>query len=185
VKIDKKRVLAAVTITAILSLFFYKRNIAMGVISENTIDDEIIDVVKTLGGGINAALLLVETCAVEISYGNNFLAGDVGIMQFTTIAFNDVQTRTSQARKTLIKQKWNVDIEKIKLEDLRFSPLKSIIFARLFYLLVPYAIPNTIQGRAAYWKRYYNSVLGAGTEAGYIKAAKAYPRPKIIQAFRE
>ncbi|MDR3178400.1 MAG: hypothetical protein LBT96_05400 [Campylobacteraceae bacterium] len=156
----------------------------MGVITEIiSIDDNIIDVVKTLGGGLNAALLLAETCSVESNYGGNVVGGDVGIMQFTTIGFEDTKQRTNQARKQLIKQKYNIDIDSVKLTDLQFSPLKSIIFARLFYLLRQGAIPSSVSGRAQYWKQYYNTSLGAGTEEQYIKKAKANPRPNIIKAF--
>lgn len=146
----------------------------MGVITENSINDDIVKVVKTLGGGINAALLLAETCAVESSYGNNYLNGDVGIMQFTTVGFNDTKSRTSFYNKQLILSRFSIDIDSVNLSDLQFSPLKSIIFARLFYLLISGTIPATTEARAAYWKKYYNSSLGAGTEAGYIKAANAY-----------
>ncbi|MDR2457518.1 MAG: hypothetical protein LBD41_03455, partial [Clostridiales Family XIII bacterium] len=66
---------------------------------------------------------------------------------------------------------------------LQFSPLKSVIFARLYYLTMPGAIPSSIQARAEYWKKYYNSVLGAGTITHYITAARKNPRPNILKAF--
>lgn len=146
----------------------------MGVITETlSINDNILSVVKTLGGGLNAALLLAETCAVESSYGNNVF-GDVGIMQFTTIGFTDTQQRTTAANKRLVLQTYGIDIDTVRLMDLQLSPLKSIIFARLFYLLKPGSIPSAIEGRAAYWKKYYNSSLGAGTVEHYIRAANYY-----------
>jgi hypothetical protein len=180
---NKKTVLKAGIITALLYLIFYKRNLTMGVITENSsIDNNIVDVVKTLGGGLNAALLLAETCSVESDYGNNIF-GDVGIMQFTTVGFNDTKARTSYENKNKIFARYRINIDTVILQDLQFSPLKSIIFARLFYLLRSGTIPATIQGRAAYWKKYYNSSLGAGTEEQYIKKAKSNPRPNIIKAF--
>jgi hypothetical protein len=182
-KMNKKAFKISI-IAVILFLIFYKRNtVRYGVITENELDNVIIDVTKTLGGGLNAALLLAETCSIESDYGNNFLTGDVGIMQFTTTGFKQVQQYTNQARKNIVKQTWNIDIDKISLIDLQYSPLKSVIFARLYYLTMPCAIPSSIAERAAYWKKYYNSVLGAGTEAQYIKKARANPRPNIIKAF--
>jgi hypothetical protein len=182
-----KKHLKTTILLGLIFLIVYKRNATMGVVTESTsINDNIIDVVNILGGGLNAALLLAETCATESSYGNNIIGGDVGIMQFTTVGFTDTQQRTSAARKQLIKSKWDIDIDNIKLDDLRFSPLKSIIFARLFYLLRSGTIPNSIEGRAAYWKKYYNSSLGAGTVQHYIRAANEYKNQieKIKGAFK-
>lgn len=51
-------------------------------------------------------------------------------------------------------------------EDLR-KPLFSGVFARIRLYLVPAAIPNDINGQAAYWKKYYNSAAGAGTVTGF------------------
>jgi hypothetical protein len=179
-KLNKKQLI----ILGLLALILLKRNTIMyGVITENELDNIIIDVVKTLGGGLNAALLLAETANVESGYGKSFLEGDIGIMQFTTIGFKQVKLNTTSERKQLVKQAWNIDIDSLKLTDLQFSPLKSVIFARLYYLTMPGAIPSNILGRAAYWKKYYNSVLGSGTEEQYVKAATNNIRKNIIKAF--
>jgi hypothetical protein len=42
----------------------------------------------------------------------------------------------------------------------------------LFYTLRSDPVPVTLKGRAAYWKKHYNTKLGAGTEAEYIHDAK-------------
>lgn len=39
---------------------------------------------------------------------------------------------------------------------------------RIHYLRQPGAIPDTLEGQAAYWKRFYNTPLGRGTEDEYI-----------------
>ena len=41
-------------------------------------------------------------------------------------------------------------------------------FCRLHYRRKPRAIPGTLPGRAAYWKRYYNSVNGKGSVGHYV-----------------
>ena len=41
---------------------------------------------------------------------------------------------------------------------------------RVKYLRVAEAIPDTLPEQAAYWKRFYNSEQGAGTETEYIHA---------------
>lgn len=40
---------------------------------------------------------------------------------------------------------------------------------RIHYLRKPGAIPETVAGQAAYWKRWYNTHLGAGTVEEYEK----------------
>lgn len=39
---------------------------------------------------------------------------------------------------------------------------------RLHYLFVPKALPTTLAGYAGYWKKYYNTPLGHGTEQQFI-----------------
>jgi hypothetical protein len=50
------------------------------------------------------------------------------------------------------------------------------IMTRLFYYMVKKPLPeeNDITGIAAYWKTYYNSKLGAGTEQEFIKNYERY-----------
>lgn len=50
----------------------------------------------------------------------------------------------------------------------------AILIARIRYLLVPAPIPKTLEGQAAYWKKYYNTVEGAGTVEKYMKAWSKY-----------
>ena len=47
-----------------------------------------------------------------------------------------------------------------------------IMHCRLKYWRVPKRMPNTLEGRASYWKTYYNSAGGAGTEEKYIETVK-------------
>jgi hypothetical protein len=181
-----KKNIRQIALIGILAAIFLKRNTVMyGVLTADSLDDMIIDVTKTLGGGLNAALLLAETAAAETNYGDGLPAAwsDVGVMQFTTIGFMHVRENTSQARKNTIKTKYGIDIDSLTLLSLQYSPLTSVIFARLYYLLIPSAIPSTLSERAAYWKKYYNSALGAGTVEHYIKLAQANPRPRVSGAF--
>ncbi len=47
---------------------------------------------------------------------------------------------------------------------------------RLIYYRVPEALPEPgdIEGLAKYWKKYYNTHLGKGTEAKFMEAYKRY-----------
>lgn len=42
------------------------------------------------------------------------------------------------------------------------------VLARLYYLSKPGLIPESLQDQAAYWKKYWNTELGAGTVQQYI-----------------
>ena len=168
--------LKALILTAGLSVIYSQRSILYyGLVSRSHLDDHIEKVVGVLGGGEPAKRLLKETAASETDYG---LAIDkswnvgVGIMQFDPIGFEDVKERISPHFKDIVQREFGVIVYRTDLSDLRHSPLLSVIFARLKYKLVPSAIPNSIQGRAHYWKRWYNSYAGAGTIEHYLDSAE-------------
>ena len=150
-----------------------------GLLTKKQLDQIILSVCDVLGNGSNnnAHLLLSETANAETSYGDtpdtSWSVG-VGIMQFDKIGFDDTRDRTSQSKKDLIKKVYSIDIDKLELNDLRYNPLLSVIFTRLFYLLRSGSIPTDIIGRANYWKKYYNSIEGAGTIEHYLEANKEH-----------
>lgn len=156
------------------SLFYFKRGfILYGVWNDEHLEDVINKVVSVIGGGENAKKLLWETATAESERGtypvyNPFRDYGLGVMQFDKVGFLDTKERTSQANKDKIKKAFGYDINQVKYEDLRFSVELSVIFARLKYWLVPSPIPSTLQGRAEYWKTWYNSEYGAGTPHKYI-----------------
>ena len=55
---------------------------------------------------------------------------------------------------------------------------------RLCYYRAPGALPDEgdPEGQARYWKRYYNTPLGAGTVEKYIAEAEETPRASYAQA---
>lgn len=148
-----------------------------GLISKKHLDDVILDVCNTLGNGSNnnAHLLLSETAMAETAYGDTpdlHPTSGYGLFQFDKVGFEDTRKRTPQAKKDLIKKIYGIDIDNVSILSLQWSPLLSTIFARLFYLLRPGAIPTDIIGRANYWKTYYNTKSGAGTITHYLEANK-------------
>jgi hypothetical protein len=157
---------------AIVGLVYYKRSLLYyGLISRQQIYDYTDKVVECLGGGEPARRLLLETCATETSMGEAMDTSwnvGIGLMQFDKIGFIDVQQRTPKSVKDKVLQCFGIDVDRATHSDLRWSPLLSIVFARLKYRLVPALIPSTIEGRAMYWKKWYNSELGAGTPEAYI-----------------
>ena len=59
------------------------------------------------------------------------------------------------------------EVANLKIEDLK-SPIVSAVIARLYIGLTEEPIPDTMKGRAEYWKKYYNTVDGKGTIEDYI-----------------
>jgi len=51
-----------------------------------------------------------------------------------------------------------------------------IIHCRLKYWRVPKKMPSTIEGQAAYWKKYYNTEGGKGDPEHFIESVKKWLR---------
>lgn len=59
-------------------------------------------------------------------------------------------------------------------EDMVFNLAYATAMARVHYYRVPEALPNTLEGLAAYAKKYYNTNLGKATAEDYLKAFKRW-----------
>ena len=163
---------------AVLAAAYFKRSIMQyGLTNRTNLYDMVDDVVACLGGGENAKKLLLETAAAETGLGEavdtSWWTG-IGLMQFDKIGFDDVKLRTSAHVRQKVRECFGIDISRAEHTDLRWSPLLSLVFARLKYRLVPTPIPSTLQGRANYWKKWYNSELGKGTPEHYIDSSIKY-----------
>ena len=131
-------------------------------------------VCKALGNGKhdNADALIEETIRSECNFGytkDRSKEYGEGLGQFDRIAFDDVKNRVKENTKVRLK-KMGIDLDQARYEDLRKSPLLSIVFIRLKYLLVPSSIPLTREGRWQYYKKWYNSYAGAATMAHFMAA---------------
>lgn len=162
-------------ILAGLALLMMQRSfLYYGLTTRKQLNDHIAAVVEEIGGGVAAENLLIETASAETNIGKTldrtWMAG-IGIMQFDRIGFDDVKMRTPQRLKMKVLQRFGVDIDRAEHTDLRYSPLLSVIFARLKYRLIPDPIPQTLEERGLYWKKHYNSYAGKGTVDHYITAA--------------
>ena len=56
------------------------------------------------------------------------------------------------------------------INDLAFS----VFMCRRFYMRIKESIPNTVEKRAEYWKKYYNTEQGKGTTTEYIRKVGKY-----------
>jgi hypothetical protein len=126
----------------------------------------------------SAVYLLCETAAAETQYGTYSdptpNGAGRGLYQNDQLPFKDTINRASQKDIDAIKAAFDVDLKMIEWDDLNYSPLLATIVARLHYKLRPGAVPQTLKGRAEYWKKHYNSVLGKGTVEHYIASANKF-----------
>lgn len=135
-------------------------------------------VIAVFGGGYNAERALVEIAAVETLSGTypdrhpDKLG--VGLTQFDQIGFDDVVQRTRPKNKKRALEMLGYNLDELVLADLAYDPLLALTMTRLKYMLVADAIPSTIEGRANYWKRHYNTVAGKGTVAEYVEKVAYY-----------
>ncbi|QVJ13210.1 hypothetical protein [Pseudomonas phage PSA28] len=122
----------------------------------------------------NAVALLVETAAAETLLGElrdpTMYGAGTGLTQVDKGTFDWLKgmyanTPTAEA----IQKRFNIDISRTQYQELETSPVLAMIFCRLRYLRAQGAIPDTLVGRAEYWKKWYNTSAGKGTVAGYIK----------------
>lgn len=146
------------------------------------------DICDVLGHGQSgkAVNLLIETACQETWLGqykdrHNFTAG-VGLNQFDPVGLEDLQKNTSAEKIKLVIDSFGVDIRDLQLRDLAFSPFLSLLCTRLKYMRVKELIPSTLEGRADYWKKYFNSVLGKGHAQEYINNYRRHGR-KLLEGF--
>lgn len=72
-----------------------------------------------------------------------------------------------------IKHWQNFD-EKLWEEILEKNIASGIIHCRLKYWRVPKRMPNSVEGKAEYWKKYYNTEGGAGDPQHFIDAYRKW-----------
>ena len=140
------------------------------------IKEQTKEIVEALGGGDNAYNLILETVTVETALGkinDRTIYAGMGICQFDKVPFQRIKDKSMRFRK-LILRKLGVDIKLVQWEHLRYNTFLSLLFCRLYYIAVQDEIPATIEDRARYWKKYYNSYLGKGTPEHYLEMATIF-----------
>ena len=120
--------------------------------------------------------MLTEIAEVESNSGkhpNTYREGyHGGVMQVDEIGYEDTKDLKSHPelveKHAQIKETFGIDWMDTEWANLR-DPLHSAIAARLKLSNVKKPIPETAKGRAAYWKKHYNSSEGKGTAAKYLE----------------
>jgi hypothetical protein len=154
--------------------------ISYGLINTFQVGDFVRAVCDVLPGSDKdlAVMLMLETAAAETQYGTmvdpTARGAGRGLFQCDDLPFYDTVRRTPPVILARIRVAFGIDLTKVEPKDLDYSPLLSAIICRLFYLLRPGSIPATIEERAAYWKKFYNTRLGRGTIEHYLTSAKRH-----------
>lgn len=153
-----------------------------GLVSQSHLVDTCCFVTNLIPGANAMATLslLLETAAAETNLGELLdptpEGAGAGLFQIDEETFDWIQTKNLKSRLAqLIEAATGIVIAKVQYIELRNNPLLCALFCRLRYAVITEAIPVTLEGRAAYWKKFYNSFdpNAKGTVEGYIKKAAA------------
>ncbi|MDD4291989.1 MAG: hypothetical protein PHX51_07140 [Clostridia bacterium] len=118
----------------------------------------------------SAVNLLLGTAAQESGFGKFLRQLNHG----PALSIFQIERPTFEWLKDTYKKKF--DLENVEFEEIEWDLKKAILFCRLRYLVVRSPLPDAknIEALAAYWKKYYNTPLGAGTEKEFINNYKKY-----------
>lgn len=126
---------------------------------------------------LDAENLLLGTMSQESKFGtylHQINGPALGIFQMETLSHDDIYENFL---------KYKPKLSNLIMEACRFNrkPIAqqmvhdlfyACCMARIFYLRIEelhkVPIPSTLEGQAAYWKKYYNTSMGGGTVDQYI-----------------
>lgn len=127
----------------------------------------------------DAVNLLMGTCAQESAMGKyrRQLGGGpaLGIFQMEPATFRDIVKNYLNYKQELRDKVLAVSgVDGFNPDDLVFNDRLAICMARVHYLRVSEKIPSDLDGWARYWKKFYNTPLGKGTEYEFVCNYKRY-----------
>lgn len=117
----------------------------------------------------NLYKMLLETAVVETNAGRAAMDTNRNygrsIMQFDKVGYDEA----IRMRQKKGDRDFQYEVNKGYMSDeLQKNPRFAMYLARMFYLGKSEPIPSTLENRALYWKRYYNTLLGAGSIEKYL-----------------
>lgn len=135
----------------------------------------------------SAVELLMLTAAVESNFGEYLrqIKGPAkGYFQCEPVTHNDIMDRWLNTRpdvkakveKFAEKYLDGAELGKLSAKTMEYNIKYAILVARLFYLRVKEPLPKAtdVNALAAYWKKYYNTHLGAGVVAKAVDKYRYY-----------
>ena len=164
-----------------LAVMYSKRSFMLyGLWSDKELRAKIKRVCDVLGHSSGyAPHLIYETIGAETNFGKtpdlSPTGAGHGIAQHDEFPFEDMKRRIPQSIKDIVKHEFGVITDSVSVQELNYSVFLSVLFTRIKYKMTPGAVPETIEGRAAYWKKWYNSTLGKGTPEHYLKSNQKRP----------
>ena len=127
------------------------------------INEAIRSAVRNYGGNKDVEKFLQEVAQVESSYGSDLSnPQSMGPWQIDRIRFDDINSRPKY--KGMFEE---AGIE--QWEDIGKDVGKAAAATRIILRAIPEPIPDNLSGRAAYWKRYWNTPKGKGKMEHYIQ----------------
>ena len=150
--------------------------------TDSSISDKLDFVANAFGDGPNERAMMQELIWVESKDGtaqgtyeiDSKGQGSFGVAQVDRKGFDQVQKKINDPKSKYaavaasFKENAEIDLATTKYEDLN-NDLLSIIYGRLYLAQITTdPIPDTVEGRAAYWKLHYNTKAGDGTPKKYI-----------------
>ena len=131
----------------------------------------VIDKVEKVFGSTNG--MLMEMAKVESDYGRNpntDKGAAKGPWQVNKVGLKGTQNTKAhpdlKEKHARIKAEFGIDWKDVTVEDMK-DPLHNAIAARLYLSNDPDPIPDTMQGRAELWERFYNTKADAAGTAQY------------------
>lgn len=163
-----------------------------GVVKKSHLVDIAIAVCDVLGHGNGYAVpLLVETAAAETllaqyrdpteySAGTGPTQVDEGTFIWLTEKYGGDHRHNEKLKKA-----FQVDLSKVRYDELEHSPLLGMIFTRLRYMTVADPVPTTIARRGTYWKKHYNSFHpnAAGSAEEYLEKCLKCGTTELLREF--
>jgi len=99
----------------------------------------------------------------------------LGLFQMEPNTFNDIVNNYLRYHPNIVEKiKQIAKTNVLSSVDLINNDKLAICMCRVHYLRVPEPIPNDLSGWAKYWKKWYNTAKGRGTEQEFIKNYKRY-----------
>ena len=90
----------------------------------------------------------------------------LGICQMEPVTHNDIHDNYLSYRPEMMESLEGIG-KFCDASEMVWNLRYSVAMCRIHYYRQPGAIPTDIHGQAAYWKKFYNTHLGKGSESDY------------------
>ena len=97
----------------------------------------------------------------------------LGICQMEPATHNDLWQNYITFRHNIGDRLFKITSH-LKAEEMIWNLRYAVAMCRIHYYRQPGAIPSNIEGLAAYWKAYYNTPAGKGSEHEFIENYQRY-----------